>query len=209
MERKIGETFEFEGKTYKVEEGVGCRLCDLFYECFKRDNKFRKGIVGECSGDNRSDNTYVFFKEIKNMEIKDNKIIIDIPDGMEIDLQDSNFDTGVIKFKKKDITYKDIQDSVGRYPTSDYVTSQNRFKLHAIDMLMNIAKYYNKDWKPDWSNCEEPKHYIVFELDSNSYSVTFRYGISNNIVYFKNKEDAQEVINNQNFRKILDTIFKN
>lgn len=209
MERKIGSVFQLEGKTYKVEKGIGCCSCSLLSECIHEDDKFRKGIAGECSSDNRSDNNYVFFKEIKNMETQDNKLTIDIPEGMEIDIENSDLKNGVIKFKKKDITYKDIQDSVDKFPTFDFITPRNRFKLHAIDMLMNIAKYYNKDWKPDWSNCEEPKHYIVFELDSNSYSVTFRYGISNNIVYFKNIEDAQAVIDNPNFRNILDIIFKN
>lgn len=143
------------------------------------------------------------------MEIKDNQLTINIPDGMEIDIENCDLKNGVIKFKKKELTYKDIQDSVGKYPTFDFITPRNRFKLHAIDMLMNIAKYYNKNWESDWSNCKEPKYYIIFKADLNSYDVTFRYGISNNIVYFKNKEDAQAVIDNLNFREILDAIFKN
>lgn len=54
-------------------------------------------------------NLKVKFKEIKkDMEIKDNKLTINIPLGMEIDLQNSNFDAGVIKFKKKDITIQNV-----------------------------------------------------------------------------------------------------
>lgn len=30
MERKIGETFEYQGKTYKVAEFDDCRNCDLY-----------------------------------------------------------------------------------------------------------------------------------------------------------------------------------
>ena len=41
------------------------------------------------------------------MEIKDNKLTINIPEGMEIDLENSNFDTGVICFKKKQPGFKD------------------------------------------------------------------------------------------------------
>lgn len=40
-------------------------------------------------------------------ETKGNKLTINIPEGMEIDLQNSNFDTGVICFKKKQPEFKD------------------------------------------------------------------------------------------------------
>ena len=56
---------------------------------------------------NRKDNINVAFKEINNMEIKNNQLTIDIPEGMEIDLENSNFDTGVIYFKKKQSEFKD------------------------------------------------------------------------------------------------------
>lgn len=79
------------------------------------------------------------------MEIKDNQLTINIPDGMEIDTESSDLKAGVIKFKKKELTYKDIQDSVGKYPTFTFVTPCNRLKLNAINMLMDIAKYYNGD----------------------------------------------------------------
>ena len=39
------------------------------------------------------------------MEIKDNKITINIPDGMEIDVENSDLKTGVIKFKNKELRY--------------------------------------------------------------------------------------------------------
>lgn len=147
MERKIGEIFEFEGKTYETveEPSCFCDFCDLEKECYDRGRSNFEKIAGSCSAIKRKDNYNVFFKEVKNMEIKDNELTISIPDGMEIDVENCDLKAGVIKFKKKDITYKDIQDSVGKYPTFDFITPRNRFKLHAIDMLMNIAKYYNKD----------------------------------------------------------------
>ena len=143
------------------------------------------------------------------MESKDNKLTINIPDGMEIDLQNSNFDAGVIKFKKKELTYKDIQDSVGKYPTSIFTTPRNRLKINAIDALMNIARYYNGDWKPDWSNNKEGKFYISYNFIHNAYFVI--EDNSNNVgtIVFKQQEDTQKVINNPNFREILDANFKN
>lgn len=205
MERKIGETFEYQGKTYKVAEFDDCRNCAFIHiNCSSL-----RSITGNCMDFLRNDGANVKFEEVKDMEIKDNQLTINIPDGMEIDLQNSNFDTGVIKFRKKELTYKDIQDSVGKYPTSTFVTPHNMLKINAIDMLMNIAKYYNGNWKPDWSNNKEGKFYISYNFIHNAYFVI--EDNSNNVgtIVFKHKEDAQAVIDNPNFREILDAIFKN
>lgn len=105
--------------------------------------------------------------------------------------------------------YKDIQDSVGKYPTFNFVTPRNRLKINAIDMLMNIAKYYNGDWKPDWKNPDSLKFYIWYDTIREKYDIEFSGGSVRNDVYFKNEKDAQAVIDNPNFREILDAIFKN
>ena len=210
MERKIGETFEYKGKIYEVAEmpEYFCAFCDLEKECYSKRSYLEK-VAGTCSPNNRKDTRSVCFKEIKkDMEIKDNQLTINIPDGMEIDLQNSNFDTGVIKFKKKELTYKDIQDSVGKYPTFTFVTPRNRLKLNAINMLMDIAKYYNGDWKPDWSNIKEDK-YSILCWENNYYDIGCNGKACKNVIFFKNKEDAQAVIDNPHFRGILDAIFKN
>ena len=56
----------------------------------------------------REDKKNIIFKEIKkDMEIKDNKLTINIPDGMEIDVENCDFNAGVIKFKKKQPEFKD------------------------------------------------------------------------------------------------------
>ena len=208
MERKIGETFEFEGKIY---ETIGFPSNSCFSCAFIKLCRSGMGeVIGNCCGDLREDKTDVFFKEIKkDMEIKDNKLTINIPDGMEIDLQNSNFDTGVIKFRKKELTYEDIQDSIVKRLTTTLVTHHNGPKSKAINKLMDIAKYYNGDWKPDWSNKNKPKFYIAFNYESSFYEVRWKYRMSDNIVYFKSTKDAQAVIDNPNFREILDAIYKN
>lgn len=108
MERKIGETFEYQGKTYKVAEFDDCRNCAFIHiNCSSL-----RSITGNCMDFLRNDGANVKFEEVKDMKIKDNQLTINIPDGMEIDLQNSNFDTGVIKFKKKELRYEDIEDSL-------------------------------------------------------------------------------------------------
>lgn len=80
-------------------------------------------------------------------------------------------------------------------------------KLVALSRLMNIAKYYNGDWKPNWSDKNEYKYFIIYKGDI--YKVDYYWATISNNIYFKNKKDAQAVIDNPNFRDILDAIYKN
>lgn len=212
MERKIGETFEFKGKTYKVAElpEYFCAFCDLEKECYSKRSYLEK-VTGTCSPNNRKDTRSVCFKEIKNdMEIKDNQLTINIPDGMEIDVENSDLKTGIIKFKKKELRYEDIQNSLDLEGnrTGIPVDDNNAFKLCATDRLMNIARYYNGDWKPDWSSVEN-KYYIIYCNRSKCYTTDYKTLIDINTVYFKCEKDAQSVIDNPNFREILDAVYKN
>ena len=203
MEREIGETFEFKGKTYKVIESLRniCDNCAFSGECDATET-----VVGSCSCTSRLDGKNVIFKEIK-----DNKLVINIPDGMEIDLQNSNFGTGVIKFKKKELRYEDIEASLDLEGNRTGIPADdnNAFKLCATDRLMNIARYYNGDWKPDWKNPDSLKFSIWYDTLREKYDIEYCGGSVRNDVYFKNKKDAQAVIDNPNFREILDAIFKN
>lgn len=99
------------------------------------------------------------------MEIKDNKLIIDIPQGMEIDTENSNFAEGIIKFRPKNITYDDIFNSFDSIACINVsVHSSNINKLTAMAQLMNIAKYYNGDWKPKWRDYGEQKKLHLLQL---------------------------------------------
>ena len=211
MERKIGETFEFKGKTYEVAElpDYFCAFCDLEKECYSKRSYLEK-VAGTYSPSKRMDTRNVCFKEIKkDMEIKDNQLTINIPDGMEIDVENCDFDTGVIKFRKKELRYEDIKNSLDLEGnrTGIPVDENNAFKLRATDRLMNIARYYNGDWKPDWSSVEN-KYYIIYCNRSQCYTTDHKTLIDINTVYFKCEKDAQAVIDNPNFREILDKIYK-
>ena len=106
------------------------------------------------------------------MEIKNNQLTINIPKGMEIDLENSDL---VIKFRDKWLTLERIHGSTKEdcYLTNRCgIRDYHNNKLVAIANLMDIARYFNGDW---------------------SY----------------NADDAQYVINNPNFRDILNIIYKN
>lgn len=142
------------------------------------------------------------------MENKMTKLIIDIPEGMEIDVNNSDLKTGVVVFKKRLINYNDVYSSLieKSYRSELDIFIKNNEKLDAINKLINIASYYNGDWKPDWKNSGEYKYNI---MRTGAYGITTSSIYNEGTVYFKNKEDAQAVIDNPNFSSILDEIFKN
>lgn len=66
MEREVGDTFKFEGKTLRVTEQSAaiCEGCFLSGHC-TRENR---AITGECEADDRADNIDVIFAEVENEE---------------------------------------------------------------------------------------------------------------------------------------------
>lgn len=204
MERKLGEIFTCDGKTYQVLKGDTCDDCCILHDhCFSI-----KESLGPCVDIARTDKTGIIFKELNNMEIKNNQLTIDIPEGMEIDTENSSLAEGIIKFKSKYITYSKIINSYNSITnTNVYIHSSGTKALKAIAHLMNIAKYYNGDWKPNWSDPSERKYFIMY--NSNIYKVDYNWTSIYDRIYFKNKKDAQAVIDNPNFRDILDAIYKN
>ena len=225
MERKIGEVFTCNGKLYQVVKGFSCNGCAFIKNgnCYLVDE-----LLGPCAYTKRTDKTSVIFKLINNMEIKNNQLIIDIPEGYEIDKENSTFEC--IKFKpiKKYLTYKEIAEklnkdtcffiakgkiqSYAQYASYDNPGVANSYrqieKILAINQLMNIAKYYNGDWKPDWNNINENKFHILYYANEKTYLIDYNVSYSSHMVYFKNRKDAQAVIDNPNFRDILDVVYK-
>ena len=116
----------------------------------------------------------------------------------------------------EDMSFSDVADVIkDAYDgiNDDYAcnvvanNTQTYTKIAAIATLMDIVNHYNGDWKPDWSNGFQEKYLIVFH--HSVYGVTNTNLYNNGIAYFRHQEDAQAVIDNPNFRNILDTIYKN
>lgn len=210
MERKIGEVFTYNGKTYKVIKGCGCVGCNFVNKCYNILYK----IHGSCSNIYRKDNISVVFKEINNMEIKNNQLTIEIPEGMEIDLENSDLTKGIVKFKKHDITYNDVLQACPTNFGGLRVRTHCIDKVLAISQLMNIAKFYNKDWDYNASDDNSIGYAIYYgaHLNNGGYlynTINPQSSVYYGVPVFKNKEDAQAVIDNPNFRDILDKIYKN
>lgn len=158
------------------------------------------------------------------MDTKEFKV--QIPEGYEIDKKNSTFEC--IKFKPKDITYEEVCKEIfinrGGFfishsgeivegtlncPSSvDRNNATNREqlrKLLALNQLLNIAEYYNK-LHPEQNDAPYCIWFVDKEYKSGQYYLEGElFGI---IALFNREEDAQAVIGNPNFRKILDTIYK-
>lgn len=140
------------------------------------------------------------------------QITITVPDNCELK-QDGNTYTVIEKEKK--LTYNDVAKelfSTQCYYISpdssitnakiltnpDYIkdatncTSKRQAeKLLAINKLMNVAKYLNGDWQPNWDNFDDEKWAIKIEDDE--IGVT-RSGYQYGDIYFISKGLAQQAI---------------
>ena len=160
------------------------------------------------------------------METKELKIRI--PKGYEIDKENSTLEC--IKFKpiNKNITYKDIcntlftkkwgffistngninEEMLNYYAASEKNNATNRKQLEkvlALNQLLNIATQYNSRVKE-----QDDLYTISYNKFNDSYCISIRTCyITGMTALFTRKEDAQAVIDNPNFREILNTIYKN
>ena len=158
------------------------------------------------------------------METKELKI--QVPEGYEIDKENSTSEC--IRFKpiKKDITYDDVCNKlfkIGYYLNSrgeilyatnyainvktDKNNATNRKQLErilALNQLLNIAEYYNR-LHPEQNYTS---YCIILEDKYCVISYKALHCLFGVVALFNKKEDAQEVIDNPNFREILDTIYK-
>lgn len=142
-----------------------------------------------------------------------------VPDGYEIDKENSTFEC--IKFKpiKKYLTYEDVAKELFKgdkefFAIDEYfilpANSNNRSidanlnctsqkqakKLIAINKLLNVAKYLNGDWRPNWNDTDEEKYYIYLYDHYGDIGVLYDNNYFNySLVYFNNRTLAQKAIN--------------
>ena len=226
----IGKIFTYNGNEYEV-----CEDNNIDYICnqcaFNGINcDSIKNIRGNCTISGRTDCTQVYYKQINNKTMKKdsdnvvcptfntndslNDLHIECPEGYSIDVEHSDLSKGIIKFKNDNITLEDIYENQGKDTFITNIVSNNTYtynKISAIATLLDIANYYNKGWKPDFNNKTTYKYVIQYNGIENKhthYSVDYDVCLNRCCVYFKNQEDAQAVIDNPNFRDILDTIYK-
>lgn len=147
---------------------------------------------------------------------EEKELKIQIPEGYEIDKENSTFEC--IKFKKKVLTYDYISgilfkdlivfyiDAEGYvkhvFCMKDHSSDPNNCaskkqaeKLLAINKLMNVARYLNNGWTPNWDNCNEFKYYIRFAVEKSSLEVSAYCCLFNEgNIYFESRNAAYKAI---------------
>lgn len=150
--------------------------------------------------------------------MKTQELKIEAPEGYEVDWDNSS--NNIIRFKpvKKKTTYKDIcrelfldkpswkltDSGVTKYANctssaaihhSTISTSNRQLEqLLALNKLMNVAKYLNGDWEPDFIITGEQKWYIRYDYEDSMLRIAYIYTYKDSNIYFKSKELANQVI---------------
>lgn len=159
------------------------------------------------------------------METKELKI--QVPYGYEIDKENSTFECIKFKLAKKYITYKDVGNKLfknfqgylisGYGQIDDFSYESDKFepnsatnrkqldRLLALNQLLNITEYYNRQ-HVKFDKC----YTILYDKNNKEYTIIevllfYSFGLK---PIFNRMEDVQEVIDNPNFRGILDMVYK-
>ena len=135
---------------------------------------------------------------------------IEAPEGYEVDWDNSS--NNVIRFKpiKKTITYEDIVKKL--YPGKCYYINNNHTsekqicQLLYLNKLMNVAKYLNGDWEPQFLDRGQKKWCIYYNFEDFKWGVTNYTHYQHTAVYFKSEElalQAIEILGEEEVKKAL------
>ena len=117
--------------------------------------------------------------------------VIQLPDNLEVkEIKDGKI---ILVEKKKKLTYEDIAKKLNYVIPLNCTSNKQTWKLFAINRLMNVAKYLNGDWQPDWDNKTSSKYYIRIDSRGIIYVTCIITDVCGDI-YFKSKKLAQQAI---------------
>lgn len=145
--------------------------------------------------------------------MKQETITIDVPEGYEIDRENSTF--AEIKFKSavKGLPkrWEDLDSIFGYFANSNstvgtswtvkpcerdknlFATEKQAEASVALAQLSQLMQVYNDRWKPDWNNSKWDKYAILFV--SNELKITELCSTKHFLV-FKSKDLAEEFLTN-------------
>lgn len=205
---------------------------NIFGECSNLRRLDKKSVVfveisKDYSKDDSKDNSKYEYYKISPLWVYNNPtqlrpIELALPKGYVIDKEHSDLDKGIIRFKSKWLSLEQMYNiaKATNYHTylseikdsTDDKSYTVRNKLIALANLMDIASYFNGGWEYD-VNQDVVGYLISYDRFVKEPCYNIRKNDSTTDVYygnpvFKNEADAQYVIDNPNFRDILDSIFK-
>ncbi len=200
------------------------KLISIFGKCSAIDRDDNTSVVFvEVPKDNSKDNVNDKYHKIIPLFRDDNpsklkSVEFDLPNGYVIDKDNSDLDKGIIRFKRKWLTIEEMY-KLKPIVACEYVipsiaiNASSHKKIVSLANLMNIARYFNGDWNYN-ANSNECGYMIAYDktkTTDDSYQIVHINSDTDMYfgnIMFKNEADAQYVIDNPNFRNILDNIFK-
>lgn len=135
-----------------------------------------------------------------------------IPEGYVFDKDNSTDE--IIRFKpiEEKVTYANIIKNLYSrgcyYINNNPISTKQLQQLLALNKLMNVAKYLNGDWEPNWNDEYENKFYIYCLFEK--LSICSKQRSNHGGIAFKSKElalQAIEILGEEEVKKALG-IFK-
>ena len=120
------------------------------------------------------------------------EIRIKVPEGMEIDKENSTFEC--IKFKPKKLTYDYISIIMSPKIYPVYTIRRHQSKCDTFRKLLEVSDYLNGDWKPDWKNQRQNKYYIYYSNEDNVFQIGHCYYVNEGVAFFSSEENALKAI---------------
>ena len=156
MERKIGETFEYEGKILQVKASVrkySCIGCIFGRKCSSRT----KLVSGVCGNERREDGNDVIFVEVAKEQSQDEQpqklnlceILKDCPEGTVF--WSDNY--GKVKFIKIDPRF---EEPILTRRIDGYTASYTKEGWHSICFPANCLLWPSRDCR-DWAKFTVPR----------------------------------------------------
>ena len=153
------------------------------------------------------------YKE-KYMNTETKELKIEIPEGYEVDKENSTFEKIVFKKVEKKLTYEKIAEKLFQCKKHYYIaddggimgtsigwlcpnaapTEYQLQRLLALNKLMNVAYYLNDGWEPDWNDGGQEKFYIYYNSAVKTFNVSANFYYNGGVTYFKSKEIAKQAI---------------
>ena len=153
------------------------------------------------------------YKE-KYMNSETKELKIEIPEGYEVDKENSTFEKIVFKKVEEKLTYEKIASKLFQYEKHYYISGDGSImntsigwgcpntaptehqlkRLLALNKLMNVAYYLNDGWEPDWNDANQTKYFIYYNNNDKVFKIDVNTYFNNGVVYFKSKELAKQAI---------------
>lgn len=94
------------------------------------------------------------------------------------------------------ITSDNYRYATGNYFKTEEEAEEYQRKLLARQRIIDRIAELNGDWKPDWSDEDETKHYITYKYEENRLCPDYIYMLQSreNEFYMKSEKIAKQII---------------